>query len=171
MSDKLSAEVALIAGGNGGGTKGADFVANLENSLEGVGTKCGVLAPLAKGGFSLTFATEEVTPDEKGVIEGFLKNGFDIALGLLSLGSLGSFAPGSRVKRVKDCAAIFGEFFEESAEFGMGTLVELSSLADPENQLPDFVNFGRGFEDDFILVLSVESVVDYGAKKKEGDQR
>jgi hypothetical protein len=170
LTDELRAEVALIACGNGGGAKSADFVTDLADAFEGVGPKCGVLASLSKGGLALTFAPEEVASNEKGVIKGFLKNGFDIALGLLSFGSFGSFAPGSRMKRVEDSAAVFGEFFEESSEFGVRTLVEFSALADPEDQLPDFVNFGRGLEDDFILVLSVESVVDYGAKKKEGDQ-
>ncbi len=169
LTDELRAEVALIACGNGGGAKSADFVTDLADAFEGVGPKCGVLASLSKGGLALTFAPEEVASNEKGVIKGFLKNGFDIALGLLSFGSFGSFAPGSRVKRVKDGAAIFGEFFEESAEFGVGPFVELSALADPENQLPSFVNFGRRFEDDFFLVSSVKPVVYYGAKKEECD--
>jgi hypothetical protein len=84
--------------------------------LEGVGLKCGVLTTLTKGGLALAFAPEEVTSDEKSIIDGFLKNCFNIALGLLSFGSFGSFAPRSRLKGVEDGAAIFGEFFEKIAE-------------------------------------------------------
>jgi hypothetical protein len=47
---------------------------------------------------------------------------------------------------------------------------EFSTLADPKNQLPDFVNFGRGFEDDFILAFAVKPVVYYGAQKEDCDQ-